>query len=306
MAIHYQRRDAHLVFVRDITERKRAEEALHRSEERFRGVFDNAAAMVAVSDRTGQWTHANQHAIETLGYSLAELCRMQFNEFTHPADREQNRLLFDRIVRGEADHGRIVKRYVRKDGGIVWVDLSASPIHNEKGEVEAVVGVGLDVTAAKEAQEEIRRSRLFLQTVLDAFPGNVAVLDGQGRIATVNEWWRQFGAAEGLREQYQTLGTNYLEVCRQSQGQDREMAVRAADGIEAVLAGRQGEFDMEYPCSSPTQERWFRLRASGFTYEGKRWAVVAHLDITERKRAEERSARANQNSARYSSVPGMP
>lgn len=203
---------------RELTERERAEKALRQSEERFRAVFDNAAAMVAVSDRTGQWTHANQHAIETLGYSLAELCRMPFNEFTHPADREQNRLLFDRIVRGEADHGRIVKRYLRKDGGIVWVDLSASPIHNEKGEVEAVVGVALDVTGAREAQEEIRRSRLFLQTVLDAFPGNVAVLDGQGRIVTVNERWRQFGAAEGLRERYQTLGTDYREVCRRKSG----------------------------------------------------------------------------------------
>ena len=77
------------------------------------------------------------------------------------------------------------------------------------------------------------------------------------------------------------IGTNYLDVCDRATGVDAACASAAAAGIRSVLAG-QPAFSLEYPCHSPTEQRWFQLRASRLDHEGAAYAVVAHHDITNR------------------------
>ncbi|MFA5949073.1 MAG: HWE histidine kinase domain-containing protein [Hyphomicrobium sp.] len=127
----------------------------------------------------------------------------------------------------------------------------------------------------------------FAQSVLDALTTTVAVLDQKGIIVAVNEAWQAFARCEGGHAK-SYVGTNYLDTCECAAGPDADMAVEAATGIRAVIAGELSEFCFEYPCHSPNERRWFMLRVTRFDDKGETYAVVAHENITERKEAVER------------------
>lgn len=118
------------------------------------------------------------------------------------------------------------------------------------------------------------------QHILDALAGPVAVLDPTGTIIAVNQAWHDFGQANQTSE-HSSVGVNYLDVCDRATGGDAPCAKAAASGIRSVLAGK-GSFSLEYPCHSPTQQRWFQLHASRLNHEGATYAVVAHHNITDR------------------------
>ncbi len=128
--------------------------------------------------------------------------------------------------------------------------------------------------------------------VLDALPNCMAVLDHVGTIVAVNTTWRRMAReneAPNLAEG--SIGLNYLAVSRRSTGPSSAPAEAAAAGTQAVLEGLLPEFELEYPCPSPTEQRWFLLRVTplpgapggGGPAGG---AVVAHINITEQKLAE--------------------
>jgi PAS domain S-box-containing protein len=129
--------------------------------------------------------------------------------------------------------------------------------------------------------------------ILDALPAHVALLDGRGVILAVNEAWRHFAAANALLEPSACIGQNYLEICGRATAASVPEARAAAEGIRRVLQGETMEFVLDYPCHSPTEERWFRLMATPLPQEAGCGAVVMHINITERKRLEQ-SARESE------------
>jgi diguanylate cyclase (GGDEF)-like protein len=122
--------------------------------------------------------------------------------------------------------------------------------------------------------------------VLDSLSEPIAVLDHEGVIVAVNQAWRKLGSPDSAARTTAPPGTNYLSICAQSAGwPDGEVGLLAAEGIRAVLNRKQAEFNLEYPCNAPHEQRWCRLtvtRLRGSTSQ----IVVRHLDITQRKRAE--------------------
>src|ERR671910_1866054 len=138
--------------------------------------------------------------------------------------------------------------------------------------------------AAKE--EEAQRSQELQQT-LDSLSAHIAILDESGEIIAVNEVWRAFAKANGTDPKKVSEGANYLRVCDSATGLFSDVATTFAEGIRAVLSGRWESFEMEYPCHSPTERRWFMGRVTPFFGAEKSWVVVAHENITERKLAEE-------------------
>jgi PAS domain S-box-containing protein len=123
-----------------------------------------------------------------------------------------------------------------------------------------------------------------LHDIVEALAAHVAVLDGDGIIVSVNAAWKQFADANGMRTPGHGLGTSYLDACDVASAAD-PVAAQAAQGIRAVLAGRTGRFELQYPCSSPTQERWFVLTASARGGGSRPGAVLLHQDITQRVQA---------------------
>ena len=123
--------------------------------------------------------------------------------------------------------------------------------------------------------------------LLDALPANVALLDAEGVILAVNEAWRRFARDNGLRHADHGVGLNYLDVCDQAAGVDASLAESVAVGLRTVLAGERSDYSIEYPCDSPTEERHFLLSATALERGRRAGAVVMHVNVSERARAEQ-------------------
>ena len=138
--------------------------------------------------------------------------------------------------------------------------------------------------AAKET--EAQRSQELQQT-LDSLSAHIAILDESGEIVAVNGAWRAFAEANGGDPGRVCEGANYLQACESATARNTEDAAAFAEGIRAVLSGRRESFELEYPCHSPTERRWFIGRVTPYLHDEKPWAVVAHENITARRLAEE-------------------
>ncbi len=133
----------------------------------------------------------------------------------------------------------------------------------------------------------------FAQNILDGLSAHVAVVDTDGTILAVNEAWRQFGLDNALDANKEMVGANYLAVCDAAAELDVDTATEFAAGLRDVLAGNRSFFQLEYPCHSPQEERWFVGRITHFPEgTGAVRAIVAHENITARKMAEERMAKS--------------
>jgi PAS domain S-box-containing protein len=128
----------------------------------------------------------------------------------------------------------------------------------------------------------VERARSFVLATLDSLVAHVAVLDEHGTILVTNASWDRFAAENGGGP---TAGGDYLGAC--DAAADEPTARAAAQGIRAILSGSSEQFELEYPCHAPDQERWFLLRAVRHRSPGPARVVVQHDDITARRKAED-------------------
>jgi len=147
-----------LVF-RDETQRRAAQKTIQESEERYRAVFDSVGVGVDLVDPDGKFLQVNQALCEMLGYSDEELKNLTVMEVTHPDDLEISRSKLQAVIAGEMNSYRIEKRYIRKDGSVVWADLSVSAIRDTAGEHFATVGVMADITDRKKLEAQLLQAQ---------------------------------------------------------------------------------------------------------------------------------------------------
>ena len=122
-----------------------------------------------------------------------------------------------------------------------------------------------------------------LRSFLSTLPAHIAIVDSSGTIVAVNQAWRDFATSNGAVVSRVMEGTNYFNVCDSATGDQSEYAAAFAEGIRSVFSGQREEFEMEYPCHSPTELRWFVGRVMPFTNGSSPRAVVIHENITERE-----------------------
>ncbi len=149
-------------------ERRWAEERLRASEERFRAIVGNAPAGVAEGDLSGRFTFVNQRYCDILGYTREELVGMRMQDVTHPDDVARNVELYERLA-AEGTSFQIEKRYVRKDGSLVWVSNHVTAARDALGKPQRAFAVTLDITGRKQAEEEheqFRRQEWALQAAV--------------------------------------------------------------------------------------------------------------------------------------------
>ena len=158
--------------LRDITAHKQALEALQKSAEEFRFMFEMASIGMAQCDpETGRWLRVNAKMCEITGYSAAELLELHASDITHPADREKSAETFRQLVRGEGPLYHLEKRYLRKDGTETWVNVNAAVIRNASGIPIHVLAAVEEITARKQSEEALRvetlRRQELKQEVMD-------------------------------------------------------------------------------------------------------------------------------------------
>jgi PAS domain S-box-containing protein len=159
-------------FLRDITERKRNEDALRdaharvaRSEERWRSVFENSAIGVALSDLNGRFLATNPVYQVMLGYTDEELRKLSFLDITHDEDFESNRTLVGELLAGKRRQFQIEKQYRRKNGSLVWVRNNVSIVPGTERQPGFLMALSEDITERKQAEEALSKARSELTHV---------------------------------------------------------------------------------------------------------------------------------------------
>ncbi len=136
-------------------ELERSTRVLGASEARFRSVFDIASVGIALVAPDGGWISVNKALCDIVGYGEEELWGLTFQQITHPEDVAADVGQLAAMLRGELEQYQLEKRYIRKDGSLVWINLNVSPKRNAQGQVEYLVSVIKDIHAQKMAQDEI-------------------------------------------------------------------------------------------------------------------------------------------------------
>ena len=143
------------------------------------------------------------------------------------------------------------------------------------------------------AQEESALLQVLGGDLLDALAAQIAVLDAKGKVVAVNDRWKRFARENGGDGDHCYVGGDYLAACEAAAKRGDEAAVRVLSALQELLGGRRGFFQVEYPCHSPTEQRWFTVHLSSFSHDGQVFVVTSHEEITARIAVEQRLESAN-------------
>jgi PAS domain S-box-containing protein len=266
-----------LALVRDVTDRKQAEESLRESEELFRTTFETAGVGMTLVDMQGHPMNANPALQRILGYSEDELRSMPFTEFTHPDDREHDWGLFQELAAGKREKYEIEKRYIRKDGQVVWGQLTASLVKGADGRPVYGVGMVEDITDRKRAAEALQASEARFRTLMERAPVAISI-SRRGVTLYVNQKYLEMYGLQGVDEVVgHSIGEQWSPECRamvEERARKRSGGLIVPARYEAMGQRRDGSV-------FPVEVAIAKVDLS----DGE--ASVGFLtDITERKRAE--------------------
>ncbi len=258
--------------------KSQADRKIRESEERFRGIFDNASVGIDMTDRDKRYILVNSALADMLGYTPEEMLRGAFIDFTHPDDVALSVDRYRDLVEGRTDSYRIEKRYIRKDGSVVWIDLSVSAIRDSAGVHTGTMGVIVDITDRKRAEEALRESEERYRKIVETANEGIWVIDTEGTTTFINN------------QMAEMLGTSVLEI----------MDASLFDFMEEGSVSSAQEL-LKRRFEGVTERHDFKFRRKD---GGELWASVSTnplydrngvpthalamvTDVTERKRTEE-------------------
>jgi len=275
----------------DVTARKRAEAATRESEERFRQTFELAASGMAHITLDGHFLRVNRSLCQILGYAKDELIGRSVKEISHPEDRDLTDAERERVREGEIGSARFEKRYLRKSGAVVWVDLAVALAHDSTGEPEYEIAVFDDITSRKVLDAALRDKTELLQ--LGQAAARMIILDYD--IQADHLTWSD--SPEWLRGPLPASG-EYPTFKDQVHPEDRERFILArTKAIDTLEPGTQ-----EYRVvRTDGQVLWVMARHQMLAgRDGKAMRMlVALIDVTERKHAE---AALRESESRFRSL----
>lgn len=248
--IPYYGRQVRVTSILDLTERKRAEEAIRASAEEYRAIFELAGVGKAQSEPgTGRLQRVNPKFCEITGYSAEELVGMSFLDLTHPEDRDNDAALFRRMLRDEGEYS-VEKRYVRKNGAVAWVNVNATAVRDAEGKPISTVATIQDITERKLAEMKLhevleterqrregalREAEARFRNAFENAPIGVAIVGLDGRFLLVN---RSLSALLGYGEEA-LLGVTFQEI---THPEDIETSL---DLVRRVMEGEVASYSTE-------------------------------------------------------------
>ncbi len=277
-----------MMFTEVITERKQTEEALRESEKRFRTIFDQAPLGMAVIDSTtGQFRRINRKYCDIVGYPHKEMLTRTFQDITHPDDLQADLDNMTRMMEGRINTFRMEKRYIRKDGAIIWVNLVCVPLWwDYETEGRFHIAMVEEITERKQAEEvreqlvaELAESRSRFEMFFRQTPSGISITTvKEGRFLDVN---KQAELLTGYSRE-ELIGRTTLEMNLYVDPTERAEIVQSLNktglltGLERQIRTKSGEIRTAIFSLVPIQMGSEPCLLS-----------IAH-DITERKQAEER------------------
>ena len=184
-------------FARNITERIIAEQALRRSREEFRNYFDSSTIGLSVTAPNKSWIEVNQRFCEMMGYSKEEILNYDWMKLTHPDDVTENLKLFEQVLEGKIDSYKIDKRFIRKDGSILYISLSTICQRNADGFVYQFLTSYNDITELKLAEDALIESKNLFKTLTEVSPVGIFRTSPDGSTTYVSpNWCKMSGLSE--------------------------------------------------------------------------------------------------------------
>ena len=174
-----------IVNSRDITERKRAEEDLRKSEERFRTIFEKSAIGISIADPDRRFLETNAAYQRITGYSGEELFGKEIADLSHPEDVPTDESRNREVHEGNTDRYHREKRYIRKDGETIWVRPTISAVRGPDGEPQFLIGMVEDITDRKRTEETLRRQKEYLSALNETTLGLVDRLEPEDLLETI-------------------------------------------------------------------------------------------------------------------------
>lgn len=282
------RRDAegrHIGFIgvaHDVTEAKTAELALREREAQLSAFISQTTAGFAQVDLEGRFTLVNDRFCDITGWSQEALMGMTMQQITHPDDLVRNVPLFERAVREGTPYTH-EKRYIREDGGIVWVNNSVAVIRRANGEPFGVLAVTLDVTQRRESEEALRKSEETLRLATETAGMATWELD----LETMEGTWspNRFDLL-GMARRPDARGT-FEEWIERVHPADRERTREAA--LRCFTEGTPYTIEYRILRADDGAERWLQSHGNRIDYGDSRPSrfVGVSFDVTARRRAED-------------------
>jgi PAS domain S-box-containing protein len=282
--------DYFISVIENITGEVRKDEALRQSEEQFRATFENAAIGMAQVAPDGTWLRMNQRVCEFLGYTEEELLQRTFQSMTYPEDLPLGLEQMQEMFAGKRRSMQIEKRYIRKDGEIVWANLSVACVRNPEGEVEYMISVIEDITEKRRMRRALTQSEVRFQAVQQTMPDGFMIF---------RSLRNERGEIEDFVCEYGNPAASQLLSIDPQDMPGHRMLVRNSLNVDVglfdiycdvVAAGRTAQGELEFPFQDSTS-KWFRYSAvkvdDGF--------AVAFTDIS---RAKDSEARLRESEAR--------
>jgi PAS domain S-box-containing protein len=264
--------------ITDLTKLKEAEGALRESEERFRLAFENANTGVSLVSTDGHFIKVNNRLSEIFGYSKEELEAMTVNDIAHPEDEELSPQFFRRSISGEIENTIYEKRYIHKQGHLVWGKVSSSIVRDSEGAPLYFISHVQDITQQKLAQQALEESQQKFSKLFQASPvfTCVTILE-DGRFLEVNE---AFMRITGYRRE-EVIGDTTAEVGLFTNPKERLKFVK--------LAREQGGFrDQEVNLLKKNGEPLTMLWSAEKIVIGDEDCLISAIaDVTEIKKTQE-------------------
>jgi PAS domain S-box-containing protein len=263
--------------VQDITDRKRTQEGLQESEQRYRSIYESSPVGISNVDTTGKFVRVNKAMQDILGYPETELLGRSFNDFTFAEDKGIGTREMQELLEGRKELAQFEKRYVRKDSKVTWAHLTISAVRDSRRNLLYTVTIAEDVTERKRADKALRESEERYKSLVETLPDGV-IVHSEGRVVFANSACaRIIGAASPV----DLIGRPILDSVHPD---SRELAMKR---IGTSL--REG-------VPLPTAEEIFvrmdgtpinvEVSAVPISYSAKPSMLTVFNDITERKEAE--------------------
>ncbi|MEM8887013.1 MAG: PAS domain S-box protein, partial [Bacteroidota bacterium] len=185
----------------DVTEQRAAQIAVRNSEQRLKSIVENSKIGISLVRQNGKSFLANDAYLNMLGYSRAELFQMTFSDYTHPGDLTACYQSFNDIVDKRIDTSSMEKRYIRKDGEIIWADTTVIGIWDQEGVFQYAVATSIDISQRKKALQELNESEKRFKSIFEHSQIGIALVDTSGRTFLVN---KAFARLLGYEEEEMT------------------------------------------------------------------------------------------------------
>ena len=294
--IEFEGRKARLILANDITFRRIAERDLAGRVKYFRALLDNNYDAILLHDEKGHISYQSPATERLIGYAPEEISYINALNLFHEEDKAEMVKRLGEAIMSPSKAVWVISRVRHKDGHYIWVEGTLTNLLGDE-HVRSIVANFRDITERKLNAEQLMKSKREVEkvyreqiilsermsSIFNALPANIALIDNKGVIVSVNDAWRRSGSGNQFIGMSYGIDDNYLEIAERAGATGEKIAI----AIRAILAGKSGEYSMEYAIGPQGGERWLSVIITRENSTADSGIVLMHIDITDRVRAEQ-------------------